>query len=74
MQAHDIPEAFLLAVPKTDLHVHLEVQVPTRLDAKQEELLRDLALLRGEERPVLTGKGSRDKGLFGKLRDAFKEK
>ena len=45
-----------------DLHVHLEVQVPTRLDAKQEELLRDLARLRGEERPGVSGKG----GLFGR--------
>ncbi|HVM27463.1 MAG TPA: molecular chaperone DnaJ [Mycobacteriales bacterium] len=48
-----------------DLHVHLQVEVPTRLDGKQEELLRDLARLRGEERPGVSGKGT---GLFGRLR------
>ena len=30
---------------------HVEVETPTRLDAEQEELLRELAALRGEERP-----------------------
>ncbi|MCW2713348.1 MAG: molecular chaperone DnaJ, partial [Frankiales bacterium] len=48
-----------------DLHVHLQVEVPTKLDTKQEELLRDLARLRGEERPGVSGKGS---GLFGRRR------
>ena len=53
-----------------DLIVHASVLTPTRLDAEQEELLRQLAGLRGEERsdgrltPV-------NHGLFGKLRDAF---
>jgi molecular chaperone DnaJ len=47
-----------------DLHVHLDVQVPTRLDAKQEDLLRDLARLRGEERPGVSGRS----GLFGRRR------
>jgi molecular chaperone DnaJ len=53
-----------------NLHVHLEVQVPTKLDDPQVELLRSLAELRGEQRPGVvarTGGG----GLFGKLRDAF---
>jgi molecular chaperone DnaJ len=48
------------------------VQTPTRLDADQEDLLRRLAVARGEERPEarigVPGEGS----LFGKLRDAFK--
>ena len=53
-----------------DLIVHASVLTPTRLNAEQEELLRQLAGLRGEERsdgrltPV-------NHGLFGKLRDAF---
>jgi len=51
-----------------DLHVHLEVRTPTRLDAEQEKLLRDLAKLRGEERPEpMRGQG----GFFSKVRDAF---
>ncbi len=32
-----------------DLIVHLEVQTPSKLDARQEALLRELATLRGEE-------------------------
>ncbi len=56
-----------------DIVVHTLVQTPTRLDAEQEELLRRLATLRGEEKPEARvaspgGEGS----LFGKLRDAFK--
>ena len=34
-----------------DLIVHVDVQTPTRLDAEQEELLRELATLRGEDGP-----------------------
>ncbi len=56
-----------------DLVVHTLVQTPTRLDGEQEELLRTLAVLRGEEKPEARvappgGEGS----LFNKLRDAFK--
>ena len=56
-----------------DLIVHANVLTPTRLDAEQEELLRQLAALRGEERPEghLAPAGH---GLLGKLRDAFKAK
>lgn len=55
-----------------DLIVHANVQTPTRLTEEQEELLRQFAALRGEERPE--GRLTPNKGLFGKLRDAFKEK
>ncbi len=51
------------------LHVHLDVQVPTKLDDEQTELLRQLAAARGEERPGLAVKAGG--GLFGRLRDAF---
>ncbi|TAK68939.1 MAG: molecular chaperone DnaJ [Actinomycetota bacterium] len=53
-----------------DLHVHVDVQTPQRLDARQEELLRELAALRGEESP--SGDLSNGQhGLFARLRDAF---
>ncbi len=53
-----------------DLHVHVDVQVPTRLDEQQEDLLRQLAELRGETRP--TGRmASAHGGVFGKLKDRF---
>ena len=53
-----------------DLLVHATIQTPTRLTAAQEDLIRQLAVLRGEERPEgrLTPASL---GLFGKLRDAF---
>ncbi|MGL5928453.1 MAG: molecular chaperone DnaJ [Dermatophilaceae bacterium] len=55
-----------------DLVVHLMVGTPTRLDAEQEELLRRLAALRGEERPQGRVTAPADGSIFGKLRDAFK--
>ena len=63
LRARGVPH--LRATGRGDLHVHVQIEVPTRLDTKQEELLRDLALLRGEERPGVSGKGS---GLFGRRR------
>jgi molecular chaperone DnaJ len=63
-------------VGRGDLHVHYEVQTPTRLDAEQERLLRDLAKLRGEEEPQVTvtnpATAGNGHGLFSRLRDAFK--
>ncbi|WP_433871848.1 molecular chaperone DnaJ [Saccharopolyspora sp. CA-218241] len=54
-----------------DLHVHLDVVVPTRLDDQQAELLRQLAAARGEEQPEPTvtanGNGHRS-GLFSRFR------
>lgn len=51
-----------------DLHVHLEVTVPTRLDSRQSELLRELATLRGEEQHELAANGRGSGGLFSRLR------
>jgi molecular chaperone DnaJ len=53
-----------------DLVVRIVVETPSRLDERQEELLRELAALRGEESPngqVQAG----HKSVFGRLRDAF---
>ena len=61
LRARGVPH--LRGTGRGDLHVHLRIEVPTKLDAKQEELLRDLARLRGEERPDGSGKGN---GLFGR--------
>lgn len=53
-----------------DLLVHVEVQTPTKLDGEQEELLRQLAGLRGEEHP--NGQfAPGQQGFLGRLRDAF---
>ncbi|WP_101524859.1 molecular chaperone DnaJ [Nocardioides houyundeii] len=53
-----------------DLIVTTVVETPSRLDARQEELLRELAAIRGEESPEGTVKDSQ-KSVFGRLRDAF---
>ena len=53
-----------------DLVVHIVVETPTRLDARQEELLRELAAIRGEEQPTGQVTASQ-KSVFGRLRDAF---
>jgi len=42
--------------------IHVTVETPSRLDAEQEKLLRDLAKLRGEEQPP--GKFSRGNKVF----------
>ncbi len=48
--------------------MHIVVLTPTRLDEQQEELLRELARLRGEERPA--GRmAPAHHGVFSKLRD-----
>ncbi|MDT4924485.1 MAG: molecular chaperone DnaJ [Pseudonocardiales bacterium] len=52
-----------------DLYVHVEVRTPVRLDEEQERLLRELAALRSEDVAVTT----RSPGLFGKVRDAFRQ-
>ena len=60
----------LRANGRGQLGVTLLVQTPTRIDAEQRELLRQLAELREESSP----EGSVQKhgrGVFGRLRDAF---
>jgi molecular chaperone DnaJ len=66
LPARGVPK--LRGTGRGDLHVHLEVKTPTRLDPEQEALLRQLAQLRGEEQP----EGTRTTGgFFSKVRDAF---
>ena len=52
-----------------NLHVHVEVVTPTRVDARQAEVLRELATLRGEEQPELAARAHG--GFFSRLRDSF---
>ncbi|WP_226346057.1 molecular chaperone DnaJ [Agilicoccus flavus] len=57
-----------------DLVAQLKVVTPTRLSGEQEELVRRLAALRGEESPSGNLTSVEGSGLFGKLRDAFRGK
>jgi molecular chaperone DnaJ len=60
----------LRGVGRGDLTLHVDVQTPTKMDERQQELLRELATLRGEERPA--GQfAPGQQGLFSRLRDAF---
>ncbi|GII98158.1 molecular chaperone DnaJ [Sediminihabitans luteus] len=60
----------LHASGRGDLNVHVEIQVPTGLDEAQEELLRQLARARGEERPEPRLSAAHP-GVFSRLRDKF---
>jgi molecular chaperone DnaJ len=53
-----------------DLVASVIVDTPTRLDPRQEELLRELAALRGEEAPNGNLRPAH-KSVFNRLRDAF---
>ncbi|PRY42097.1 molecular chaperone DnaJ [Geodermatophilus tzadiensis] len=63
----------LRATGRGNLLVHVDVQTPTRLDAEQEKLLRELAVLRSEDRPAsASGSGDGHGGLFSRVRNPFK--
>ncbi len=54
-----------------DLVVTIAVETPTRLGPREEELLNELAAIRGEEQPAARLKPGGRKTAFGRLRDAF---
>ncbi len=66
IKGHGVPS--LRTGRRGDLHVHLEVEIPTRLSGEEAELLGQFAALRGEE-----VEDSRE-GLFSRLRSAFGER
>ncbi|HEY7012148.1 MAG TPA: molecular chaperone DnaJ [Streptosporangiaceae bacterium] len=62
--------AHLNSSGRGDLLIHVTVETPSKLDPEQEQLLRELAKLRGEESPP--GKfAPGQQGFFSRLRDAF---
>jgi molecular chaperone DnaJ len=67
LRAHGAPR--LRATGRGNLIVHVEVTTPTRLDAEQEKLLRELAALRGEDQA--DSHHEAQGGLFSRVRDAF---
>ncbi len=54
-----------------DLVVTIVVDTPTRLDPRQEELLRELAAIRDEEKPDGQVSTNSKSSVFGRIRDAF---
>ncbi|NDL56735.1 molecular chaperone DnaJ [Phytoactinopolyspora mesophila] len=71
LAARGVPK--LRGTGRGDLFVHVEVQTPTKLDARQEELLRELSKLRGEEYVAGPGRVASQGNLFSRIRDAFKD-
>ncbi|NHC12617.1 molecular chaperone DnaJ [Motilibacter deserti] len=67
---HERGVQHLRGAGRGDLLIHVDVQVPTKLDDSQAELLRQFAASRGEDRPI--GQfGPGQQGFFSRLRDAF---
>ncbi|WP_433468232.1 molecular chaperone DnaJ [Spirillospora sp. CA-142024] len=56
-----------------DLMIHVNVETPNRLDEEQEELLRRLAALRGEERPPGKFAPGQRSGVFSRIKDVFNQ-
>ncbi|MFA1539263.1 molecular chaperone DnaJ [Actinomadura monticuli] len=56
-----------------DLMIHVNVETPGRLDEEQEELLRRLAVLRGEERPPGKFAPGQRNGMFSRIKDVFNQ-
>src|SRR4051794_3594288 len=74
LRAHGVPH-LSRSVGRGDLYVHLDVETPGDLDDEQEQLLRELARLRGEEQPEVTvSSAAAGGGFFSRLRDAFNGK
>jgi molecular chaperone DnaJ len=71
LRARGVPH--LRGSGRGDLLVHVDVQTPTRLDARQEELLRELAALRNEQQveSTATFQSPEQQGLFSRIKDAF---
>ncbi len=72
LKARGVPH--LRSSGRGDLLVHMDVATPTKLDARQEELLRELAAVRGEESAQGTFESPEKDGLFSRIRDAFSAK
>ena len=71
LAARGVPR--LRGTGRGDMLIHLDVQTPTKLDSRQEELLRELAELRGEESVPGPGAPGTHGNLFSRIREAFKE-
>jgi molecular chaperone DnaJ len=70
MRGHGMPK--LRSGTRGDLIAHLDVVVPTKLDHKQADLLRDYKNLRERDRAeVVSSQSEHSGGLFSRLRASF---
>ncbi|MES3639318.1 molecular chaperone DnaJ, partial [Mycobacterium intracellulare] len=68
LRGHGMPH--LRTGTRGDLHVHVEVVVPARLDARDTELLRELKARRSRDVPEVRSTHAGG-GLFSRLRETF---
>jgi molecular chaperone DnaJ len=70
LRGHGMPH--LRTGVRGDLHAHVEVMVPTRLDRHEADALRDLKKRRsGEAAEVRSTSSAGGGGLFSRLRETF---
>ncbi|MDV7244317.1 MULTISPECIES: molecular chaperone DnaJ [Rhodococcus] len=70
LRGHGMPK--LRSGVRGDVHAHLEVVVPSRLDHKEAKLLRELRDLRDRDvAEVVSTQSQHSGGLFSRLREAF---
>jgi molecular chaperone DnaJ len=68
-RGHGMPH--LRSGVRGDLHVHVEVVVPDRLDHRDAELLRELKTRRNRDVPEVRSTQGATSGLFSRLRESF---
>jgi molecular chaperone DnaJ len=68
-RGHGMPH--LRSGVRGDLHVHVEVVVPDRLDHRDVELLSELKTRRNRDVPEVRSTHGATSGLFGRLRETF---
>ena len=69
LRGHGIPH--LRSGVRGDLHVHVDVVIPDRLDSREAELLRELKKHRPQEGPEVRSRNAAGQGLFSRLRETF---
>ncbi|AXN45686.1 Chaperone protein DnaJ [Mycobacterium marinum] len=69
LRGHGMPH--LRSSARGDLHVHVDVMVPVRLDHRDTELLRELKNRRGRDVAEIRSSHAAGGGLFSKLRETF---
>lgn len=70
LRGHGMPK--LRSGVRGDVHAHLEVVVPSKLDGKQTAALREFKGLRDRDHTeVVSSSSPQTSGLFSRLRDAF---
>jgi molecular chaperone DnaJ len=69
LRGHGMP--LLRSSTRGDLHVHVEVVVPTRLDHHEAELLRELKRRRSRDVAEVRSTHNGSGGLFSRLRETF---